>query len=341
MNVFYQKIQELDSSWKLIISSLLLLIVFILDYISGNEIGFSIFYLFPVALATWSFGKSAGIIFSIASAILWFIADFMGGSIHSPLIVAWNSIVRLGFFLIVTFMISKSNEQKKTEEELMHFLIHDLRAPLSNILGSLEFLKEESKEQQIDKDELLDLSVVSGKKMMLFINSFLDLGRLQSKRMPVNKTEVNVDELSQAAINQTRIIAIEKNIRVKTFLSVKEIFADEFLLLRILSNLLNNAIKVSPKNSEIIIETKEINNSFVEFQIRDFGPGLKKGMENKLFNKYTQLDYRKKGTLTGSGLGLTFCKAAVEAQGGNIRMESQENKGTTVFFILPKNGKGK
>ena len=133
--------------------------------------------------------------------------------------------------------------------------------------------------------------------------------------MPIKITNINIQKVVETAINQVKYLAVEKNIVIKTTINVENISADEHLLFRIIFNLLNNAVKVSPDYSLILIRvTKNINN-VVEFRIDDQVPGIKKGMEDKIFGKFSQLEMRKSGQITGSGIALSFCRNAVEAQG--------------------------
>ncbi len=332
------KFERLNYSLKIIINIFLLLIIAFLDFETGNEISFSIFYLIPIALSVWTIGKNPGIIFCFAGAILWLIADMMVSSTYSLTgIIFWNSLVRLGFFLLVTSLLTYVKKQMKMEEELTHFLVHDLKSPLANILSSLLLLKEEPiYETDESLKELIDLSIISAEKMKLFITSILDLDRMESKKMPLKSSEINIDDIVKAATDQVKVLATGKNIKITNIIDINKFISDEYLLLRVLSNLLSNAIKFSPENSEIIVKVKSSENNGVEFCIKDHGPGITEGMENKIFKKYSQLEMRKTGSVEGSGLGLIFCKTAVEAQGGKIWIENKKEGGTAVIFNLPE-----
>jgi signal transduction histidine kinase len=160
----------------------------------------------------------------------------------------------------------------------------------------------------------------------------LDLGRLEEEKMSIEIKPINIPEILNEAKEQLSLLAQVNNIEIRINCNEKFIESDENLLLRIIMNLLNNAIKVSDEDTLIDINVEEHHNDIVKFSVTDQGPGIQKGTENKLFGKY----YRGKSLYMGSGIGLAFCKYAVELLGGNIRIESEEGKGTMVIFILPK-----
>ena len=119
------------------------------------------------------------------------------------------------------------------------------------------------------------------------------------------------------------------------------VHTDRNLLSRILINLLTNAIKVSKAKTNVSVCAFSPNAQCVTISIIDQGYGIPKAMLPKMFNRFTQIKVREKGILFGSGLGLNFCKLAVEALGGNIRLESEEGRGTKVVFTLPVKGEKK
>lgn len=113
------------------------------------------------------------------------------------------------------------------------------------------------------------------------------------------------------------------------------VLADPTLMERVLVNLLGNAIEFSPKNGTIIVETVP-NGQMLVFRICDEGPGIPMEWEKQVFRKFEQLRARRAGAATGTGLGLAFCKLAVEAQNGRIWLEKPpDDRGTVICFSLP------
>jgi signal transduction histidine kinase len=121
-----------------IISVALVLLIGLADYLTGAEISFSIFYLIPIVLVGWFVSLRAGILFSVAGAVILLLADLFAGRVYSSSAIPfWNCGVRFGFFIIVNFMLSALRAAQHRQEELAHFIVHDLRSPLANVLPGL------------------------------------------------------------------------------------------------------------------------------------------------------------------------------------------------------------
>jgi signal transduction histidine kinase len=110
--------------------------------------------------------------------------------------------------------------------------------------------------------------------------------------------------------------------------------ADRWVLIRILVNLLSNALKYTPSGGTITL-TVAMDDGWVHFSVKDQGPGIPKEYLERIFDRFVQVEARKAGAAVGTGLGLTFCKLAVEAHGGRIWLESEVGNGTTVHFVMP------
>jgi signal transduction histidine kinase len=224
------------------------------------------------------------------------------------------------------------NEREK-EKEITQFVAHDLRSPLSNILTSLKLLNEDEEEPPTENQkELIDLSISTGNRMLIFINSLLDLGRLEAKKLPLNIENIQVSKIIKAAVEQVALLAKEKRIEIKVDQNIDTMDADGNLLLRILVNLLSNAIKVSASETQVQVSVNQVDEKNILFSVKDQGPGFDKRLNKKLFRKY----YQGSKIKAGSGIGLAFCKLAVETHLGHINIESIEGKGTTVSFVLPQ-----
>jgi signal transduction histidine kinase len=316
----------------------------VFDYLTGPQIAFSIFYLFPISFVAWFAGKRSGVVISIAGAIVWFYADLLSGAVYShPAIFYWNTIVRLGFFLIVTEILTRYKKSKEGEKELNQFIIHDLRSPLGNVISGLQNLEEIAiAEADPVKKDLIQLCLVSCDKIMLLINSLLDLNRFESKNMNLNLGRYNVKELVEASVNQVKLWANTNFINMKSEIEAgcENVFTDFELTMRIIVNLLSNSIKNSKPGSTITVHVKPLGTKLLSFNIIDQGKGISKEWENKVFEKYSQVQASKVGELaSGSGIGLTFCRIAVELLGGHIWLKSIVDQGTTVTFSLPLDGK--
>jgi signal transduction histidine kinase len=337
----FSKLKKFIKAELLFLNIFLILLIAFLDLITGYEISFSFFYLVPVVIASWYLSKNAGIIFSFTAAVLWLAADFEALHPYSNILIPfWNCLIRLGIFLIISFTISVIKSQDEQKKELNHFIIHDLRSPLSSILSGFNLIKEEPlTESQL---ELIDFGVSSGNKMLLLINSILDTERLENKKLPINITKVNIEEVLNLSQKYIQSLIIEKKITISTSVDISNgvIYADHDLTLRIILNLLSNAVKASNSGSSISISVRGSDDKEAIISVKDTGTGIPKSMIDKVFSKYFQAQGGNYNVQTGSGIGLAFCRLAVESQGGKIWVESEVEKGTVITFSLPQNING-
>jgi signal transduction histidine kinase len=146
-----------------------------------------------------------------------------------------------------------------------------------------------------------------------------------------------VKELVEQSLQQVSVWARRNRVTL-TFepgANVETVYADPAVTIRVLVNLLSNAIKFSPPQSVVTVRTAPSNANRVALSIADQGRGIPKEWEDKVFDKFVQVEARRAGSTVGSGLGLSFCRLAVEAQGGHIGLKSEINQGTTITFTLP------
>ncbi len=313
-------------------------VVWLLDYVTGPQISTSIFYLIPISLTVWYIDTTSGIFFAIASAVIWLITDILTNVYTAPLSPYWNAMVRLGFFSIVLAALASLKAARQRQEELMEFVVHDLRSPLSNMLTALDLLPDLIAEGDLEEArELINMSTTSGNRLLILINSLLDLARLESKKMPLELEKIYLQNCLNEAMLQVSTMAARKEITVALQEATAELYAiaDRELTLRILVNILGNAIKFSPAGSQISIGMQLAQKGVVQVCVSDQGPGIPQKWQRQAFEKFGQVQARKAGAAVGSGLGLAFCKLAVEAQGGQIWFEPGDPLGTVVCFTYP------
>ncbi|MCB9420912.1 MAG: hypothetical protein H6667_13985 [Ardenticatenaceae bacterium] len=337
-----QKFGRQSTTMHLLTSILLILAMSTLDYLSGPELSFSIFYLIPVSTAAWLIGRRAGIAVSFLSACAWLFIDLTNHIIYSyPAIPYWNALVRFGFFLVVTLTLSSLHASQQQQEALMHFIVHDLRSPLATMMMGLDVLQFSSVGSLTEKQQaVINDNITSGRRMLTLINSLLDLPRLERGKMPLQLTAVNVSNLGQSVFEEMQLFAQRRQVNLALQLDPNAalVQADLELTRRVLLNLLGNAIKYSPKDSTVILRTKRKGKNALTFSILDQGPGIPPHWRKKVFNKFAQVEARQSGdSLAGSGIGLNFCQLAVRAQEGSIWIgdNTEAEHGADFSFTLP------
>jgi signal transduction histidine kinase len=345
MNMKRRLMEYLGSQPKRSLVMLGLLLTVLLgaaDYLTGPELSFSIFYLIPVCLVAWFVDRRAGVAMSVIGAVVWLMADLAAGHFYShPAIAYWNATVRLGFFIITSalaFAVSALRTSHERQEDLVRFIAHDLRSPLSIVIGGLQALKDIGGETtDMTQKDLVETCIVSGNRMLMLVNSLLDVARLESEQMPLQLSQADVRDLIASSLKQVEWWAQEQHITIvlQQDPGVTSVYADPAVTERVLVNLLSNAIQFSQRESTITIRIASLNASTVVFSVTDRGCGIPKEWLGRVFDKFAQVEAHETGNRIGSGLGLTFCRLAVEAQGGRIWLKSAINKGTTVTFTLP------
>ncbi len=170
--------------------------------------------------------------------------------------------------------------------------------------------------------------------MVLIINDLLDIDKFQSGAIPLSCSHVLVDDLTARAFESVRGNAEAKQIRINIEQTDLRLWCDAPRIVRVLINLLDNAVKFSPRQSKIEVSLEE-SDEFITLSILDYGRGITADKIDMIFERFKQLDRSDEFEKGGSGLGLAICKAIVEAHQGTIGVESAEGKGSRFWFKLP------
>ncbi len=236
--------------------------------------------------------------------------------------------------------LTEEIELERMKDDMVHMLVHDLRAPLTTMMGSLAMLEEVLDTIHTQEvDNLVDLAKRGGGRLLSLVNELLDISKLENGQMPIHPTLVHLHSLLEDTIHQLSPLARDAHITVD--LSVEQdlplLTADPEVIGRVLYNLLDNAIKFTPDGGQIRLWSCADPGSDeprLLVGVSDSGPGIPVEAQSRLFRKFQRIPTTK-GRRRGSGLGLHYCKLAVEAHGGEIWVESQEGAGSKFIFRLP------
>jgi signal transduction histidine kinase len=237
--------------------------------------------------------------------------------------------------------LEAANEQLKVhdkmQKEFINIAAHELRTPIQPILGLTEIVKNKIKDKE--EKELLDVVIKNIKRLKNLTEDILDITRFESNTLNLNKEEFNLDELIQNVIkefknvsNDSKKIKFEyKNNNIDPIL----VYADKNRISQVISNLINNSIKFIIKEGTIFIdiEKRKMNSNYINetvvFKIKDTGPGIDNEILPTLFRKFATKSFQ------GTGLGLYICKNIIEAHGGKIWAENNDDgRGATFSFYL-------
>jgi PAS domain S-box-containing protein len=244
--------------------------------------------------------------------------------------------------MLITELGKANNELKalmSMKEEFFSVASHDLRTPFNGILGFSELLLEEAT-LTTDQREYVEIIKDSAELQLHYVNSLLDVIKLEAGEMKINKTSICMHDLVLQSTKTLKVLAEKKNI-IFTYVAGcqkcgKKVFADGPKVIQVLNNLIANSIKFTHAGGQIrlwCLHTKD--NKYLEFHIKDTGIGIPKDRLSDIFSRFKQAHVQGTNKEQGTGLGLAICKNIVEIHGGKIYVESVEGKGSDFYFTLP------
>ena len=224
---------------------------------------------------------------------------------------------------------------EQQRDDLMHMIIHDLRSPLSsNIAGieMVEMLGPLSEEQR----DCLSIAMRSGHNLLDLINDLLDIAKMESGGLSLELQSCAAAYLAAVAADQISPLLGDKELTLTRDIApnLPAMLADESKLRRVFVNILANAVKFTPRGGHITFSARA-EAGFVLFSVQDTGEGIPQNALKQIFEKFRQVENRKSGRQNSSGLGLAYCKLAVDAHGGRIWAQSTPGIGSTFFFTIP------
>ncbi len=236
--------------------------------------------------------------------------------------------------------LTEELELKHLREDLTGMLVHDLRSPMSLVLASLSMLPEAiTRREQEQVDRLVAIAQRSGERILTLIDDLLDISQLERGQLPMSIESTSIEELFREVTARYLPMASANDIvlAVDAGDALPPVGVDGSLILRVLSNLVDNALKFTPNGGEVKLCAREDARTApgaVIVSVCDTGPGIPYDARPKLFEKFQQVP-NIHGRRRGTGLGLPFCKLTVEAHGGQIWVDSEVGQGSTFSLTLP------
>jgi len=223
-----------------------------------------------------------------------------------------------------TASLQEANEELQSlnefKEAMAGMVVHDLKNPLNAIINLTE---------QVTIKE-------AGKQMLDLVTNILDIQKLETAQINLTQAGVNLRMLAHQALNQVSYLIEAKDLHIQNGCTATYwVNIDEEIIQRVLTNLLTNAIKYTPEGGNISIEATLQKQRLIKIWVKDNGIGIPQDKQEMIFDKFGQVEARQSGVARASGLGLTFCKLAVEAHGGSIGVRSLPGQGAEFWFTVP------
>ncbi len=243
---------------------------------------------------------------------------------------------RMESILSLVVDVTDRHQIARMKDEFIGVVSHELRTPLTSIYGSLAMLASGLLDTQPAKGKrLLEIAVDSTDRLMRLVNDILDIERIESGTVQMTKAIWVASELMQKVIEVVEPLAEKAGITICTTKLNSQVWVDADRLIQTFTNLLDNAIKFSPRDSTIWF-TASKRTGQVLFQIRDSGRGIPEDKLAIIFERFQQVDASDARQGEGTGLGLAICRSIIQQHGGQIWVESVLGEGSTFSFILPR-----
>jgi len=236
--------------------------------------------------------------------------------------------------------LQESNEQLRKLEELrdnlVHMVVHDMRTPLTAIYGflrTLEILEGESLSDQ--GREFVQTALASTEDLVEMVSSLLDVSKMEAGEMKLSPTQCELLTIAREALAKVEPLKGDRQLMLSGTDEPVTVMADAELIARVFQNLLGNALKFTPDDGRVTVSI-EPSADAVRVLVQDTGPGIAPEYRERIFEKFFQVENPANRQRYSTGLGLTFCRLAVEAHGGQVGVDSEEGRGSTFWFTLPR-----
>lgn len=247
--------------------------------------------------------------------------------------------------LLVFADATEERELAQAREDLTRMIVHDLRAPLTAVTTSMHLLTDISSEDarlQRALSRTVDASQRALRKLLHLVDSLLDIAKMESGTMTLDRVPHLLGPVAHNVGMELAPLAddLEVNIEIDIADSLGTVDIDAPKIERVLLNLVDNALKFSPIGGQLTIQAQPCadESAFIQLTIADRGPGIPDSYKLRIFDRFEQVS-GSQGRRHGTGLGLTFCKLAVEAHGGRIWIEDNPGGGSCFVFTLPTRAK--
>jgi len=327
LTTFFKCLQELPRSLQIVLGASLVLLLGLIDLLTGKELSFSVFYLLPIYLVTWFAGRWPGLFISVLSASTWLTADlFAHGHYSHPLIPFWNMLVRLAFFLVTTYLLSELQRNASRRRTLEKIFFHDILNLTGSVRGFTELLLEE---QVPPGKEIYEMIHQAADKALNEIEAQRTLANAEKNDLVVEKAPIESKMLLElvADLYRHHRVARGKTIEINPHSENILFKSDQTLLVRILGNLVKNALEATADGGNVRVGCALAGNR-VSFRVHNQGV-IPREIQKRIFREPTLTK------ANGRGLGTYSIRILSEYLNGDVTFTCDPQNGTTFRVSFP------
>ena len=328
-------------------------VVSVLDYLTGPQLSLSLLYLMPIGLVTWNLGRRWGAVAVVVSTVAGIVSDVLSSpsvSTTDP-VPYWNGIVRFAVFLAAAMLLdtlrsiidtqwglveqeadrsSGLRELNDVKDTLLHAVSHDLKGPLSGIIGAMQTIRRDEELHLTDdeREALYQVIEHSGRKMNRLIDDLLDLDRIDRGKLHPQREPTDVGALARRVVSDTAQI-IDHPVRVRADAVLVDV--DPGKVERVVENLLVNAVRHTPPGTAVLVDVAASADG-IELIVEDHGPGVPDELKTLLFEPFRQGESTTSG---GMGIGLSLVQRFAELHGGSAHVDDTDGGGARFVVTLP------
>lgn len=278
-----------------------------------------------------------GLIIIGVMAATYFIARLYAGP---EIIILLETVITSILFVIGHLIIQGFDSLAKinvTMSEFISIASHQLRTPLTHLRWTVESLMEETS-KNLEPKQLEHLSYIkdNSRRMTLLVNDLLNVSRIEGGRLLLNPAAFSISQLIDEIIKDFTINAQAQNINLSKQItgSLPQVYADRPKIHEVLQNLIDNAIRYTPRKGSVMVKAEQQNN-FVRVSVKDQGVGIPDQDKKNIFKKFFRSQNAMKYQTEGTGLGLFIARGIIINSKGKIGFVSQQGQGSTFWFTLP------
>jgi signal transduction histidine kinase len=228
-------------------------------------------------------------------------------------------------------------EEERLRDRLTHMLVHDLKNPISAIMGAVDFVRSDQQNLLQQQRDLIEMAYEESQRLLHLASNILEVRKMRDGKLKLEPKPMAGKDLKRVIENSLMDVGVgmqQRRVRARVPDSLALFSADEDIVRRILANLISNAFKHTIAQGRIQIEARVVS-TMIEIAVHDDGEGIPDEDVERIFKDFERSRLTN-STRFDTGMGLAFCKLAVEQHGGNIWVQSARDKGSSFFFTLPQ-----